>query len=98
LQLFGIEPSCLAERKAYVEALTTLVRGGVNLESYIKENASLYPNPGGDGFSLRAAWPFVVLPAPSGSKNRKRERDERVIAGQVIDCNSAPETVSELMS
>jgi hypothetical protein len=76
LQLFGLEPRCLAWHTSsqYVGALRRLVHGGVDLEAYLEDNASVDPCPDPGGSGIRAAWPFVAReapvhsPAPSGSR------------------------------
>ena len=91
LEIYGVEPRCLTERAAYVDALKMLVHGSVDLEAYVKENADVTPNPDHDGVRMmqriRKAWPFVlssgspVLPIPSGRGSGKRERDAAGDAG-----------------
>jgi hypothetical protein len=57
-EVFGLSPRCLA--KAQADSLATLLKGRVDLESYIRRNAELSPNPDAGGSRIRNAWPFVV--------------------------------------
>ena len=88
LQIYGVEPRCLTERAAYVDALKLLVHGSVDLEAYVKENADVKPNPDRDGVRIRKAWPFVLssgsplLPILSGRGAGKRKGGAAGDAGE----------------
>ncbi len=60
LEIFGTAPACLAGRIKHSDALTMLVRGKVDLESFISKVDGVEPNPDAGGLRARSAWPFLV--------------------------------------